>query len=178
MLWLKNMVRESIQTLQDNPKSNKSSREKDSGVPFTSPMSPFINRVIPLLSPETSETLFPEAPPTNTEGAFIAIKKILGRHYGLSFSEVVLGYSSLDIMRTLFMCVLNPGDEVLTSFPGRKDLLKLVKTFSALTVEIPLASDLSEELQLFPKFLTDKTRLIFLSNPHFPTGTLSYRDEL
>lgn len=178
MLWLKNMVRESIRSIEDIAKGDTPYREKDPGSPLIFPMSPFTNRVLPLQTSERAEAPLATSAPTGAEGAFLALKKILGRQYGLSFSEVILGNSTLDIMRTLFMCVLNQNEEVLTSFPGRTDLPKLVQAFSARTVEIPLASDLSEELQLFPKFLTEKTRLIFISNPHFPTGTLSYRDEL
>ncbi|MBN1332661.1 MAG: aminotransferase class I/II-fold pyridoxal phosphate-dependent enzyme [Synergistales bacterium] len=178
MLWLKNMVRESVRSIQDNTDGDRSHREKGTKPSFIFPMSPFINRVLPLQSAARSETPLTESAPTTAEGAFLSLKKILGRHYGLSFSEVILGYSTIDILRTLFMCVLNPNDEVLTSFPGRKDLPQLIKSFGARTIEIPLASDLSEELQLFSKFLSEKTRLVFISNPHFPTGTLSYRDEL
>lgn len=179
MFWLKDLVREKVRNLEeDNTIGERSLTDTGYGPSSAISMAAFMNQLSSLEEAGKVQVHRAETELQTLDQATGKLKQTLGRRFGLSSSEIVLGSSTLDILRNLFLCTLEKNDEVLCSYPGRKDLPYLVKVFGAQIMDIPLASDLSEELHLFSKFLSERTKIVFISNPHFPTGTISKREEL
>jgi histidinol-phosphate aminotransferase len=91
--------------------------------------------------------------------------------------QIVVGNGSGSILRLMRDVVLREGDEVLMGWPAYPQYPLTAGIAGAEIVRVPLrgsAIDLRAAIEL----VTDKTRLVFLANPHNPTGGLVPRDEL
>ena len=85
--------------------------------------------------------------------------------------NIVLGNGSDDLIAMLARVLLQPGDEAVLPEPSFLFYEIVVKSAGAVPVGIPLQSadiDLEGMLQR----IGPKTRLVFLTNPHNPTGSL------
>jgi histidinol-phosphate aminotransferase len=91
--------------------------------------------------------------------------------------NIVLGNGSDDIIAMLARVLLQPGDEVLLPQPSFLFYDIVTKTAGAVPVEVPLknhATDLDGMLNQ----ISPKTRLVFVNNPHNPTGSLVLKEAL
>ena len=85
--------------------------------------------------------------------------------------SVVLGNGSDEIMGLLTHALLQQGDEAIISESTFLMYDILVRSVGATPVHTPL-NGLSIDLDAMKERITDKTRMVFLTNPSNPTGTL------
>lgn len=80
----------------------------------------------------------------------------------------------------IFQAILNPGDEVLIPAPYWVSYPPMVQLAGGVPVLVPLDETMSFNLdpQVLSKFVTNKTRAIFLNNPSNPTGAVFSEDSL
>ncbi|MGC8658542.1 MAG: histidinol-phosphate transaminase [Desulfomonilaceae bacterium] len=122
-----------------------------------------ISRSIPL------SNIYPES--TSPE-----LKKSLASHYSVDVNQIVIGNGSDEIMQMLAHVFLGTADEVIMpemSFSMYKIVTRL---FGGKSVMVPL-KDFHADLPAMAASITPKTRILFLSNPHSPTGTIFGRRE-
>ncbi|MDD4178812.1 MAG: histidinol-phosphate transaminase [Candidatus Margulisbacteria bacterium] len=99
------------------------------------------------------------------------LREALAKKFGLADGNIICGNGSDDIMQILASTYLNPGDEVIIS-KNTFSLYELVaRIFGGRLVMVGL-KDHALDLEAIARALTAKTKIIFLTNPNNPTGTI------
>jgi histidinol-phosphate aminotransferase len=91
--------------------------------------------------------------------------------------NIVLGNGSDDVISMLAKALLQPKDEVIIPHPSFLWYEIAVRSSGALPAAVPLKS-YTIDLKGILDRITPKTRMIFLNNPHNPTGSAVARDAL
>lgn len=91
--------------------------------------------------------------------------------------NIVLGNGSDDIIVMLARVLLQPGDEALLPQPSFLFYDIVIRTSGALPVAVPLKSH-TTDLDGMLDQLSPRTRLVFVNNPHNPTGSLISKEAL
>ena len=110
------------------------------------------------------------------DGSSYYLKEALSRHWGISPECIVLGNGSNEVIQFLIHAFSGPGTEVISSDPAFLMYRKMVQIFGGQNVLVPLRG-YCHDLEAILAATTQRTRLIFLDNPHNPTGTAIHRDE-
>jgi histidinol-phosphate aminotransferase len=95
----------------------------------------------------------------------------LSKHLDVKEENIILGNGSDDIIAMLARVLLQPGDEAVLPRPSFLFYEIMVRCSGAIPVEVPLKGG-HTDLDGMLERVGPKTRLIFLTNPHNPTGTL------
>jgi histidinol-phosphate aminotransferase len=85
--------------------------------------------------------------------------------------EIVFGNGSNEIIALLIATFLQPGEEVITSNPTFLVYHKAVQAQGGINRLVPL-KEMRHHFAAILEEINDRTRLIFLDNPHNPTGTV------
>lgn len=91
--------------------------------------------------------------------------------------NIILGNGSDDVISMLAKALLQPGDEVIIPNHSFSWYAIAVRSSGASPVGVPLKS-FTIDLKGILDRITSKTRLIFINNPHNPTGSLLERGAL
>jgi histidinol-phosphate aminotransferase len=105
------------------------------------------------------------------DGAGHDLTNELAAFLGLAPENIVLGNGSDDIIGMLTRAFLRPGDEVIIPQPSFLMYDIGTRSADACPVPVPL-HDLAIDLEGMLQRVTDRTRMIFLTNPHNPTGAI------
>ena len=84
--------------------------------------------------------------------------------------QIVIGNGSDEVMSFIGQAFLLPEEEVIVPFPSFSIYEKVVIMNQANLIKVPL-KDLSIDLEAIKNRISQKTKLIFLTNPHNPTGS-------
>lgn len=103
------------------------------------------------------------------------VEKMAAR-YGVSAGNIVLGNGSDDIIALLAHGFLNPGDEAVMPLPSFLMYEISVKTAKGVPVMVPLV-DFTTNLDGLVEAVTEKTRMVFVTNPFNPTGATLTAEE-
>jgi histidinol-phosphate aminotransferase len=95
----------------------------------------------------------------------------LAKRLNLKCENIVLGNGSDDLIAMLAKVLLQPGDEAVLPEPSFLFYEIVIKSSGAVAVGVPLKSG-ATDLNGMRERISSKTRLIFLNNPHNPTGSL------
>ena len=104
------------------------------------------------------------------DGSGYYLVRKLSQKFRVKPENIVLGSGSDDIIGMLSRALLYPGDEVIMPQPSFAMYDIMTRISNARPVYVPLQS-LAIDLDAMAGAVTDKTRMIFLTNPHNPTGT-------
>ena len=106
----------------------------------------------------------------------ILLREALAKKFGVPDDCIICGNGSDDIMQILGSTYLNPGDEVIVS-KNTFSLYELVtRIFDGKMVFVNL-KDFALNLEGIAAAITGKTKMIFLTNPNNPTGTIFSTNE-
>ncbi|MEQ1755938.1 MAG: histidinol-phosphate transaminase [Micropepsaceae bacterium] len=111
------------------------------------------------------------------DGNAQALRKAIGDAYGLNPDRIICGNGSDEILHLLPQIYASPGDEVLHSAHGFLVYRIAALAASATPVAVPepqLRTDIDGMLRL----ATEKTRIVFVTNPNNPTGSYNTAAEL
>ena len=95
----------------------------------------------------------------------------LARHLNLDCENIVLGNGSDDLIAMLARVLLQPGDEAILPEPSFLFYEIVINCSGATPIGIPLISG-QTDLDGMLERIGPKTRLVFVNNPHNPTGSL------
>ena len=95
----------------------------------------------------------------------------ISKHFGVEKESIVLGNGSDDIIAMLTRVLLQPGDEAVLPRPSFSFYEIMIRCSGAIPVEVPL-KDGRIDLDGMLACVGSGTRLVFLTNPHNPTGAL------
>ncbi|MCP5048706.1 MAG: histidinol-phosphate transaminase [bacterium] len=93
---------------------------------------------------------------------------------GVDKENVLVGAGSVELIRMIIRALLKPGQTVLTS--EKTFLLYKIATTEvagkASFIEAPMGDDYTFDLDAMNRLIDHKTKIIFLTNPNNPTGTM------
>ncbi|MFC6582320.1 aminotransferase class I/II-fold pyridoxal phosphate-dependent enzyme [Sulfitobacter aestuariivivens] len=95
-------------------------------------------------------------------------------------ADVLITAGAAEANYLVIMQLLQPGDEIVIETPGWPQAEVLAKAIGAKVVKVARseADDWRLPLDAVAAAVSDKTRMIFLSNPNNPTGDLLGADDL
>ncbi len=105
------------------------------------------------------------------DGAGHVLSQEVAAFCGVSPGNIVLGNGSDDIIGMLTRTFLRPSDEVLIPQPSFLMYDICTRSAGAVSVPVPLRK-LSIDLDGMLDRLSERTRMVFLTNPHNPTGAI------
>jgi histidinol-phosphate aminotransferase len=108
---------------------------------------------------------------------YAKLKQALAAAYGVDASQIIVGNGSGSLIRLVAQVVLRPGDEVLVAWPPYPNYLVTAGLSGAEIVRVPLREG-AMDLRAAVAAMTDRTRVVFIANPHNPTGSIVPRAEL
>jgi histidinol-phosphate aminotransferase len=104
------------------------------------------------------------------DGAGFVLVNALAAKLGVKKQQIVIGNGSDDVIGMLTRVYLSPGDEAIMTDPSFLMYEIYVRTINATPVFVPLKA-LSVDLVAMADAVTEKTRMIFITNPNNPTGS-------
>ena len=142
--------------------------------------------VIKLASNESPLPPFPEVLETITQkfndlnrypdSECRGLKAALAERYRVTPEELIIGNGSCELLIWLSLILLEPGVEAVFSDPTFLVYEEATRARGATPVKVPLAG-FDNDLEALADAVTERTRIVFLTNPHNPTGSyLPYAD--
>ncbi len=138
-----------------------------------------LERVVKLASNESPLPPFPEVLEVIT-GKFESLNRYpdaearelraaLAARYGVEPERVILGNGSCELLIWLSLVFLEPGTEAVFSDPTFLVYEEVTRARGAMPVKVPLR-DFANDLGALAAAVNERTRVVFLTNPHNPTG--------
>jgi len=104
-----------------------------------------------------------------------SLRRKLAKKYGVRPGEVMLGNGSNELVQFILMTFLLPEEEMVTCFPTFLLYGIMGRVMGGTVQEAPL-KNFCFDLDALLKKITERTKLIFISNPNNPTGTFVNAD--
>jgi len=101
-----------------------------------------------------------------------ALEQQIADREGVSPNQIILG-EILDALGLQLALSGDTGGEFICSEPGYTALVDAVAPAGGVVVGVPLNAHLENDLPAIAARVTDRTRAIYIVNPHNPTGTIS-----
>ena len=111
------------------------------------------------------------------DGAGFELKKALCEKLAIQPEQITLGNGYSDILDFIVRVFVNDGDDVLMSQHAFAVYGLVAKMVGANIISVP-AKDFGHDLVAMKEAISEKTRIIFVTNPNNPTGTWNSKDEL
>jgi histidinol-phosphate aminotransferase len=113
------------------------------------------------------------------DGACHDLRTAVAAKLGVSGDQLVFGNGSDEVIHLIGLTFLQPGDEVVVGDPTFVLYESAATLAGATTVKVPLTRPgFAHDTTAMVAAFTDKTRLVFIANPHNPTGTLVTKEEI
>jgi histidinol-phosphate aminotransferase len=105
------------------------------------------------------------------------LRRAIGDAFGLNPDRIVCGNGSDELLHLLPQIYCSPGDEVLYSAHGFIVYPIVARAASAIPVTVP-EPELRTDVDALLARATDKTKIVFVTNPNNPTGSYNTAAEL
>ncbi|MBP6965630.1 MAG: histidinol-phosphate transaminase [Armatimonadetes bacterium] len=111
------------------------------------------------------------------DGACYHLKKELASHWGVGEDMLCIGNGSDELIHYIGVTFLSEDDEVIQADPSfvRYESAAVLNDCSCIMVPL---KDYTHDLDAMADRINDRTRLIFITNPNNPTGTMVTAREL
>lgn len=106
------------------------------------------------------------------------LRKVLSNKYNIPENRLIFGNGSVEIIQMLARTLIEKDDEIITCTPTFQSYYLETYIEGGKVVELPLTKDYRFDLNSILKSITDKTKIIYISNPNNPTGTIISNKEL
>jgi histidinol-phosphate aminotransferase len=104
--------------------------------------------------------------------SYAPLRKALSDRYGVPRDRIALGNGSCDILLAAGEALLEPGAEVVYSWPAFSVYPHLAAASGARAIEVPLDHEDRHDLDAMLNEITAATRLVLVCNPNNPTSTV------
>ena len=111
------------------------------------------------------------------ESSAAELRRAIGEAFGLNPDRIVCGNGSDELLHLLPQIYCAPGDEVLYSAHGFIVYPIVARAASATPVTVP-EPELRTDIDALLARATDKTKIVFVTNPNNPTGSYNTAAEL
>lgn len=112
------------------------------------------------------------------DGASFELRSKIAAKFGVAFNQTVVGSGSSEIIELLCHACLHEGRELIAAQHGFSMYPIMCKLFGARYVEVANKPDWSHDLVGMLKAITPQTRLVFITNPTNPVGTMVFQEEM
>jgi histidinol-phosphate aminotransferase len=106
------------------------------------------------------------------------MRAALAKHHGVKPEQIVLGCGSSDVLRMADSAFVPAGKTIVAAEPTFEAVLNYAKVTRAEAIKIPLTADFRHNLPKMALACDARTGTAYVCNPHNPTGTIVYADEL
>lgn len=106
-----------------------------------------------------------------------ALRHELAAHTGANPEQIIIGRGSDEIMHFLAMAYLEEGDEVVMGNPPFSMYEISTRLMGATPVKVPLR-EFAHDLPAMLAAITPQTKLLYIANPHNPTGAMNSSTEM
>ena len=106
------------------------------------------------------------------------LRRALADRYGVAPQRIALGNGSCDILLSAGEALLEPGAEVVYSWPAFSVYPHLAAASGARAIQVPLDAQERHDLDAMAREITVATRLVLVCNPNNPTSTAVGLDEV
>ncbi len=103
--------------------------------------------------------------------SYSPLRKALSGRYGVPEQRIALGHGSCDILLAAGEALLEPGAEVVYSWPAFSVYPHLAAASGARAIEVALDGQERHDLEAMAREVTVATRLVLVCNPNNPTST-------
>lgn len=110
------------------------------------------------------------------DGSAHAVRVKLAAKYGLATNQILLGNGSDELIHLLGLVYLEKGDEMVVADPTFVRYEAAAFLAESNLVQVPLDTELRHNLEAMAAAVTPRTKLVFVANPHNPTGTVVSRE--
>jgi histidinol-phosphate aminotransferase len=111
------------------------------------------------------------------DGNAFYLKRKLAAKLGVETANLVLGNGSNEIIEFVGHALIGPGTDIVVSQYCFTIYPIIAKMFGADVVTVP-AKNYGHDLPAMLEAITPRTRIMFVSNPNNPTGTLAPREDV
>ena len=110
----------------------------------------------------------------------ICKKLSIENNCSFSIDEIVVSSGAKHSITNTLLALTNPGDEILVPKPYWVSYPEMIKLVNAVPVFIDTdkANDFKLTRDILEKYITPKTKMLFLNNPSNPTGAIYTKEEL
>ncbi len=106
------------------------------------------------------------------DGSGFYLRRKLAEKFSIPFDGIMLGNGSNELIELVIRAFMTPGDEVIMPAPSFLLYRLVVQWMGGKPVAVPLKANLSIDLEKIAEAVTPRTKVIFLTNPNNPTGTV------
>jgi histidinol-phosphate aminotransferase len=106
------------------------------------------------------------------DGSGFYLRKKLAEKYCIPFDGIMLGNGSNELIELIIRAFMTPGSEAVMPVPSFLLYSLVVRWMGGKPVAVPLNKNLGIDLPKMAEAVTAKTKVIFLTNPNNPTGSV------
>jgi histidinol-phosphate aminotransferase len=107
-----------------------------------------------------------------------ALRERLARLHHVSSDRIVLGAGATQVLRAAVSTFAGPARAVITAAPACEAIAQAAEAANAPLVRVPVAPDWSQDLKAMLSRCDATSGLVYLCNPHNPTGSLTRRRDI
>ena len=112
------------------------------------------------------------------DGASFELRSKIAAKHGVTVEHTAVGAGSSELIELLCHACLRPGAELVAAQYSFAMYSLMCKLFNAEYVEVPNKPDMSHDLQGMLAAITPNTRIVFITNPTNPVGTMVGQEEI
>ncbi len=130
-------------------------------------------------SPAVVEAIIQNAPKVHRypDGDSFYLKAALAQELGISRDEIILGNGSNEIIELALRSFLLPGEDTVSADGAFLVYDLSTRAMGGRAIQVPL-QNYTHDLPAMLKAVTPQTRIVFISNPNNPTGTMVNEEEV
>lgn len=98
------------------------------------------------------------------------VSQAIADYAGVDVDQVIPGAGLDDVLTTLLLAFVDPGDNIIISEPTFGVYRALASVFGAETVNVPLTADFQLEPDKILSAINERTRIVIICTPNNPTG--------
>jgi histidinol-phosphate aminotransferase len=106
-----------------------------------------------------------------------ALREALAKRFGVTADHVAVGCGSVGLLQQMLLSFVDPGQEVLYAWRSFEAYPIYVSTVGGVAVQIPLVKS-HFDMAAVTAAVTERTRVVLITSPNNPTGTVVKHDEL
>jgi histidinol-phosphate aminotransferase len=129
--------------------------------------------------PETVEAICQAAKGLNRypDQTFSELKQALSEVYGVPAGQILVANGAVPLIRLAGDVVLRQGDEVIVAWPPYPNYMVVAGLAGASILKIP-AKNGAMDMRATIDHISARTRMVFVANPHNPTGSIVPPEDL
>jgi histidinol-phosphate aminotransferase len=107
-----------------------------------------------------------------------SLRRRIAELHAVRSDRVVLGCGSTEILQMAIHAFAGRSKAILTARPTFETLAQLARRVGARIVDVPLSKDYSHDLGAMLRRVDSGIGLVYICNPHNPTGSLTRRQDI